>query len=39
MGFGAAVPTHPHLAYGRRRIEVVHDDCEFNATFCSSDKR
>jgi hypothetical protein len=39
VGFSAAIPTHPYLAYRRRRSEVVHDDCEFDATFRSSDKR
>jgi hypothetical protein len=35
----ATVPTHTYLADRRRRIEVVHDDGEFNATFGSLDKR
>jgi hypothetical protein len=39
VGLNATVSTHPYLADRRWRIEVVHDDGEFNATFGSSDER
>jgi hypothetical protein len=38
VGFSAAMPTHPYLADGSWRIEVVHDHGEFNTTFRRSDK-